>query len=347
VYKTGVFPGKFFPPHRGHLHAAINAATQCEKLYVVVSDNMDIADQKCKECGIRPLPLEQRARWMAQELKGIEHIQVLMLNEDGIPPYPEGTKLWSKKLVEVMPEKFDAIFGGEPEYQETYMQNFPKDVKYVLYDYSRTRYPICGTIVRDNPLQYWDYILGAARQHFAKRILITGTESCGKTTLVRYLAKIYHTSWTEEYGRQFIDEELGGCGEAITPEDFVHIARSQRILEEEALKNANRVVFFDSDAVATYYYAHKYLGKYIDELKMYIDPNRYDKVLLCSPNVPWVADGQRFLQNDRYKNHKYMESMYKQVFGFNNIVSINENDYKHRLEHCIQVIDRVLDKEKG
>jgi len=304
---------------------------------------MDIANQKCADCGIKPLPLELRARWMALELKNFDHIHVITLDETGIPPYPEGTRLWTQRLLEIMPEKFDAIFGGEPEYRDTYMQNLPKDIDYVLYDYSRTRYPISGTAVRDNPFKHWDYILGSARRHFAKRVLITGTESCGKSTLTRYLAKIYHTAWTEEYGRQFIDEELGGCGEAITQEDFLYIARMQRILEEKALKNANRIVFFDSDAVVTYYYGHMYLNTYIDELKSFIDPSRYDVVLLCTPNVPWVADGQRFLQNDRQNNHRFLETMYKYVFNYNRIVIINGGEYKRRLEECIEIIDGLLE----
>lgn len=342
MYKVGVFPGKFFPPHRGHLHAAINAATMCERLYVVVSDNMEIANRKCEECGIRPLPLKTRARWMAQELKGFDHIHVLILDETGIPPYPEGTQPWSLKLINTVPEKFHAIFGGEPEYQDTYMQNF-QNVDYVLYDYTRTRYAVSGTAVRDNPLKHWDYILGAARRHFAKRILITGTESCGKSTLAKYLAKIYHTSWTvEEYGREFIEEELGGCGEAITREDFIRIAGVQRELEEQALRNANRVVFFDSDAVTTYYYGKMYLNEYIDELKMYIDPSRYDLTFFCSPNVPWVEDGQRFLNKNRVLNHRYMETMYRWVFGYDRIVNINDDSYKRRLEYCVGVVDGLI-----
>jgi len=38
MYNTGVVPGKFFPPHRGHLNQIISAATQCNKVYVVVSE---------------------------------------------------------------------------------------------------------------------------------------------------------------------------------------------------------------------------------------------------------------------------------------------------------------------
>ncbi|MDX1392527.1 MAG: adenylyltransferase/cytidyltransferase family protein, partial [Rheinheimera sp.] len=31
--KTGVFPGKFLPPHRGHITAILRAHALCDKLY--------------------------------------------------------------------------------------------------------------------------------------------------------------------------------------------------------------------------------------------------------------------------------------------------------------------------
>ena len=116
MYNVGVFPGKFFPPHRGHLNSIIQAATRCNKLYVVVSDNMDIANEVCKKAVLPPMPLNLRALWISLELQDIEHIEVIVLDETGIPPYPEGTKEWTALLKEGVPEEFGAIFGGELEY---------------------------------------------------------------------------------------------------------------------------------------------------------------------------------------------------------------------------------------
>jgi HTH-type transcriptional regulator, transcriptional repressor of NAD biosynthesis genes len=344
MYKVGVFPGKFFPPHRGHLNAIIHAATQCEKLYVVVSDNPDIARRVCEECSIKELPLHLRARWMAQELKAFDHIKVVILDETGIPSYPDGTVPWSKKLLETIPEKFNAIFGGELEYRETYMKNFPEDINYVIYDYNRSRYHLSGTKVRDNPFKYWDYILGAARHHFVKRILITGTESCGKTTLSQYLAKIYHTSWTAEYGRMFIDDELGGCDQAIVKDDFLRIAQLHRELEEEALRTANRLVFIDSDAVVTQYYCKVYAGMYCEELERYIDPNRYDVILLFQPSTRWVSDGQRFISDseERWRMHRFLKELYRRYDMLDKIIECPHDTYKRRLDYVIRMVDTFL-----
>ena len=262
MYKVGVFPGKFFPPHRGHLNAIIRAATQVKLLYIVVSDEMSIAKEKCDRDKLPYMPLELRAKWLSIELQNIDHIKVITLDETGIPPYPLGCKPWAKKLGETVPEKFDVIFGGDAEYQDTYMRSMP-NVYYEVYDRHRNRYPISATEIRSDYLKNWDYILGSAREFFARRVLITGTESCGKTTMVRYLAKIFYTSWSEELGRYYPSKYLGGEDKLLSTKDFFRIAFLQQMQDEEALalRSANRIVFFDSDAVVTQFYCKMYTGK--------------------------------------------------------------------------------------
>lgn len=203
MYKCGVFPGKFLPPHRGHLASIINAATQCDMLYVVVSDNENATAKICSESHIDVMYLRDRVRWLSQELQGYDHIRVIGLDETNIPEYPYGWEEWSLLLAKTVPERFDAFFGGEPSYEKEGYTNYFPQCDYVLYDYNRTRYPISATEIRNNPYKHWDYILGAARPFFAKKVLITGTESCGKTTMTKYLAKMFHTSWSEEVGRYY------------------------------------------------------------------------------------------------------------------------------------------------
>ena len=52
MYRTGVYFGRFLPPHRGHLYQMIEASTRCEKLLVVISDNADQTREICRRDGI-------------------------------------------------------------------------------------------------------------------------------------------------------------------------------------------------------------------------------------------------------------------------------------------------------
>lgn len=345
MYKpnVGVVPGKFFPPHRGHLYQIIQAATQCNKVYVVVSDNEDLALDKCRHDKLPFITLKTRALWLSLELQSIEHIKVVMLDETGVPAYPDGSVQWCKMLTDLIPEKIDVIFGGEVEYKHTYMKHLP-DIEYSVFDYQRSRYPVSGTDVRLDYLKHWDYILGPARPFFARRVLITGTESCGKTTLTKYLAKIFHTSWSEEYGRYYSADHLGGNEDLFTLADFEKIAWVQHNQDEEALRGANRIVFFDSDAVVTQYYCELYTGQLNPRLEAFVDPQKYDVVLLLAPTVPWMDDGLRFkdAQEDRERLHKKLYYMYCDRGFKDKIVEIDYPDYKTRLSEAIGIGDALI-----
>jgi len=343
MYEIGVVPGKFFPPHRGHLNQIIRAATKCKKVYVVVSDDENIALDKCRKDNIPYIPLKTRALWLSIELQNIDHIKVLMLDETGIPAYPDGSVQWCKMLTALIPEKMDVIFGGELEYQDTYMKYLP-DVKYDVYDYKRSRYPVSGTEVRNDYLKHWDYILGSARSFFARRVLITGTESCAKTTLVKYLGKIFHTSWSEEYGRYYSAEHLGGNEDLFSLIDFTNIVWRQSKQDEDALKGANKIVFFDSDAVVTQYYCEMYTGQSNPSVESFIDPQRYDVVLLMGPTVEWVPDGLRFKDNqaERERLHKKLLYMYLDRGFKDKIIEINDPEYSVRLGKAIEISDKLV-----
>lgn len=343
MYKIGVVPGKFFPPHRGHIYQIIRAATLCKKLYVVVSDNEDTALDKCRKDSLPYIPIKTRALWMSLELQDISHIKVITLDETGIPGYPDGSEQWCKMLRDGIPEEFDVIFGGEEEYEHTYMKHMP-GVKYNVFDYARSRYHISGTEIRSNYLEHWDYILGPARSLFARRILVAGTESCGKTSLVKYLGKIFHTSWAEEYGRYYSRDCLGGNEDLFSIEDFEKIAIKQREWDEQALRTANRITFFDSDAVITQYYCELYLGHPNPKLESYVDPQKYDIVLLLAPTVKWVPDGLRFLggQEERERLHKKLLYMYYDRGFKDKIVEIRQPYYDERLQSAISISDMLL-----
>lgn len=343
MYDIGVVPGKFLPPHRGHLYQIIHAATLCKKVYVVVSDNEDLAMDKCREDMLPFIPLQLRALWLSRELQDMDNIQIVMLDETGIPSYPDGSAQWCQMLRDLIP-KFDVIFGGEEEYQDTYMKHMP-EVEYSVYDYGRSRYPISATEIRANYLDNWEYILGAARPFFARRVLLTGTESCAKSTLTRYLGKIFHTSWSEEYGRFYSKDHLGGNEDLFAVSDFAKVAAIQQDQDEQkALHSANRICFFDTDAVVTQFYCELYMGAPNPFVETFVDPQKYDVVLLMGPNVEWVPDGLRFKddQKERERLHKKLLYMYLDRGFKDKIIEINDPEYSERLKRAITISDMLL-----
>lgn len=340
--KVGVYFGKLLPPHRGHLNAIINAATLCKKLYVVVSDNIITTEKICKEAGIPTITYQLRLQWLSQELVDMPHIEVVHLDETGIPEPPLGWDQWVERLQDVVGEEINTFFCGEVEYVGKLRKYFP-NAKVNLFDPSRSKYHISATEIRNNPIKHWDYILGPARPFFTTKILIAGTESCGKTTLTKGLAKIYYTSWSEEVGRYYAQQYLGGNESIFTDEDFGRIANLQLEQDYKALRTANKICFFDTDAVITQYYSDLYMGHQNKIVEACINPDKFDVVFLLTPDVEWIDDGQRLNgeQSQREVLHNKLKSMYINR-GFENKIVEVSGDYNTRLNFINDYIQNNL-----
>jgi HTH-type transcriptional repressor of NAD biosynthesis genes len=341
--KVGVFAGKFLPPHRGHLTSILIAHSMCDKLYVVVSENV-IGDSKlCSSAGLPYISGKLRKRWLCQELQNIENVEVILLEEAkyNIPLWPDGWAEWAEVLKKIVPEPFQINFGGEVEYDEGTRKYLP-GIEYKLIDPTRSRWTISATEIRKNPLKHWDFILGSARPFFCKKVLFTGTESCGKTTITKKLAKIFYTSWSEELGRYYAERYLGKDESAFTDEDFARIAYLQRENDLDALSKANRVCFFDTDAIVTNYYSIVYLNRYNKLVEEFYNPTFYDVVFLMQPDVQWVDDGQRFIKDEktRWEHYNVLKDAY-QKGGFKNVVEIGGN-YEDRLNKVLGYVNSMI-----
>lgn len=339
--KVGVFFGKMIPPTRGHLTAILNAATQVQKLYVVISDNRHRTRLICNEAGIKEMPVNLRMQWLKQEFQDMPHIQIVKLDETDIAEYPNGWTEWARLLQEAVNEDINTFFCGEKEYVENLNKFFP-NATVKLFDPNRTNYNISATKIREDVMANWEHILGPARPFFAKKVLIAGSESCGKTTLTKALTKLYCTSWSEEVGRYYAQRYLGGDETIFTDDDFSRIARQQLEQDYEALRNCNKICFFDTDATVTQYYSILYMGHRNADVEACINPDNYDVVFLLKPDVSWVDDGQRLNgdQDKREKLHERLKHMYIERGFEDKIVEIG-GDYNTRLNSIIEYLGGI------
>ena len=124
-------------------------------------------------------------------------------------------------------------------------------------------------------------------------VVLTGSESTGKTTLAARLAARYATGWAPEFAREYLDAK----GSLLDASDVEPIARGQIALEDRARRVAAgagvAVVFLDTDLASTAVYARHYYGACPPWIERAARERRGDLYLLCRPDVPWVADRQR------------------------------------------------------
>lgn len=135
------------------------------------------------------------------------------------------------------------------------------------------------------------------------RIVVTGSESTGKTTLAEQLARRYQAELVPEFVREFAEARQG----VIEFSDHGAIARGQMAVEDAAIARGNPIVVQDTDLVSTVVYCEHYFGKcpaWIAETARRRAPDLY---LLCEIDVPWVPDGVR----DRGHLREVMQQLFR------------------------------------
>ena len=135
------------------------------------------------------------------------------------------------------------------------------------------------------------------------RVVLTGGECTGKTTLARALAARAETAWAAEAAREVALARAGVLG----PEDVPVIARTHVRLADDATRAAAEagrpLVFFDQDLVSTVVYARHYYGDCPRWIERLAAERQGDLYLLCRPDLPWAADGVRDRPEAREEIH--------------------------------------------
>jgi NadR type nicotinamide-nucleotide adenylyltransferase len=167
--------------------------------------------------------------------------------------------------------------------------------RHVPVDRSRELVPVSGTAIRERPLAHWRYLPPPVRPYFVKRVVLFGPESTGKTTLARELARHYDTQWVSEYARGYLDHK----GARFEADDFPLFVRGQHAAEDALARQANRVLFCDTDGLTTVIFHRLFYGSAPEQLVAAADARRYDLYLVLDVDVPWVADPQRDGPGDR------------------------------------------------
>jgi NadR type nicotinamide-nucleotide adenylyltransferase len=136
-----------------------------------------------------------------------------------------------------------------------------------------------------------------------RRVVLTGSESVGKTTLATELAARYGVPLVPEFVRDY----AAAKGAPLDFTDHGPIARGQVALEDTALAEAaaagHGLIVHDTDLVSTVAYCHHYFGRCPTFLEELARARRADLYLLLDIDVPWIADGVRDRGDRRAEVH--------------------------------------------
>lgn len=336
---TGFYGGKFTIPHKGHQYLMTIASTMVDKLYVIVSYDDDHESGLYKNTGLTAPSYLQRVRWWEMMTAHLPHVEVRAVNEPytgDFSGWEEGARLIRESMGNV---PIDKVFSAEPSYGDYFKILYP-EAEHVIIDPERTRFPISTTMIRqDGVAQHWDMIPPEVRRDFVKKIVVVGTESNGKSTLVKNLAALYDTNYVGEYGREIYED----MGSYITlPDDYSKIAIGHAHRVNEAVNSSRRVLFVDTEAHVTRNFLIDYENIHDDVVVNAIAAaQNYDLWLFLEPDVPWVDDGSRILgeQEIRHRASERLRSFLEDS-GVDYVTV--SGDYHQRITASINAVDDFL-----
>ena len=122
------------------------------------------------------------------------------------------------------------------------------------------------------------------------KIIITGPESSGKTTLCNALSKHFNLPFSKEYAREY----LNALKRDYNPDDLLKIAKGQ-------LQTENGLQLLDTDLITLKIWSEYKYGSCDKCILTQIEKQKAEKrfYLLCKPDIPWQPDKQRENPSDR------------------------------------------------
>jgi nicotinamide riboside kinase len=130
-----------------------------------------------------------------------------------------------------------------------------------------------------------------------ERIVVTGSECTGKTTLARQLSDRLGGVLVPEFARSYAES----IGRPLSAADVEPIARGQ-IAQEDGTP-ARPLLVLDTDLVSTVVYARYYYGDCPPWIVAEATQRLGDIYLLCDIDIPWVPDGVRDQPDARAELH--------------------------------------------
>lgn len=361
--KIAVCFGGYCPMHRGHLDVIMKAKKSHSHLFLVVCGYLD--EPRSLEIN---LSLAKRFDIIEEMFKFDDSVTVIKIADDELgldqSCSPANWVVWTEDVFKKITETagFENVTKKDLVYyvaEDSYFNELYENLKYNTYLCEKS-IPVSGTLIRENPVKYWDYIAYPFREHMTKNILVIGTASEGKTTLCQDISRYFGIPIMGEYGR-FYMAELKMDDTQLTISEFKMFLKNQyRMTKDLAVMYDSPLTIVDTDALVTLMYAYAYSemsnmslkpGEHLELEKYainhgYINPDMWQKIYVVKPaSENFVDDGIRYMGQasmaERKKNFLILETLIEKYYPSELITYLNGGEYKKNFDTVKNYINKL------
>lgn len=345
--KVGIVFGTFAPMHRGHIDLIIKAKRICDSVKVIVSGR---EGDRGDNIG---LSLQKRFRYIREVFNDDSLVEISKLDEANMPLMPEGWDVWLDELFNVSNTNKDddlLFFVNEDEYVEELQKRGFKTQS------EERNFGISASLIRENPFQYWRFIAQPFKRHFTKKVLVLGSASNGKTTLVKDLGLFYSAPTSLEYAREY-QTTNNVRDDELTAKDYFYLLDGQYAQTSKAIdsKENKGLVIADTNSTVTKAYYDYYLDesssdtdldiKAVEHLyKSLVTKEKWDLILFVQPTGEYVDDGFRDMtmadEQIRQAFTDYLLQITKENHANTNLIFLDE-DYLGNYNKAIKEIETI------
>ena len=357
---VGIVFGSFAPLHQGHLDLIMRAKKENLGGAIVIVCGFD------GDKGEPNMPHAKRYRYVREFFADDDLVAVYAVNDTelNLDRYPNGwigwmaefERIYDKAVVDNTVKR--TWYVGDEIYYNDLINMWNENA--VLVDRISDN-PISATMIRQNPIKYWDKITLPFKRVFSTNILITGTASEGKSTMVTDLGKYFNAPHSHEWARDYMTESCVSDWE-LDCADFLAFLEGQYNHNKKLINSAgNHGLFFaDTDSLVTNMYSQYYSKdpscvlteeEYNTKIKPvayeYAKKSKWDKIFCVVPHGVFVDDHERFMAHSGMKERQELFEILKQslidVGDWDKVTILDGNYY----QNFMTVVNYVREIEKN